>query len=347
MAEISEDELLAIQDKIDKLKQSKFKQQMLPAWRPVPSFGSTMVIFGVFGVIFLFLGVTLYIMSNKILSVTKQYDTDCLALNEILPQTLDNPDPNSGKPCTITLTVDAQIEPPIYVYYQLDNFYQNHRRYVKSRSNKQLLGNWLTKEELNDDCAPIITNDDIGRFYAVQNPDKPNDSVLLDKEAPAFPCGLVAKSLFNDTFTIKKDGEEIPFNKNDIAWASDKEHKFKNLEPAEMYTKQWYDIEKENFIVWMRTAGLPNFRKLYAKIEQTLEKGDYELEIVNNFDVSSFEGSKHFVLSTTNVLGGQNYFLAICYIIVGGLCIMFGVIFFIAYMGRKGQGNNQQNAQRQ
>jgi len=39
---------------------------MLPAWRPVPSFGSTMVIFGIFGVVFLTLGVTLYIMSDKI-----------------------------------------------------------------------------------------------------------------------------------------------------------------------------------------------------------------------------------------------------------------------------------------
>jgi len=26
------------------------------------------------------------------------------------------------------------MEGPVYVYYQLDNFYQNHRRYVKSRS---------------------------------------------------------------------------------------------------------------------------------------------------------------------------------------------------------------------
>ena len=71
MAEISEDDLLQIQEKIDKLKQSKFKQQMLPAWRPVPSFGSTMIIFGIFGFIFLSLGVTLYIMSNNIQSVTK------------------------------------------------------------------------------------------------------------------------------------------------------------------------------------------------------------------------------------------------------------------------------------
>lgn len=29
---------------------------------------------------------------------------------------------------------------PIYIYYELDNYYQNHRRYVKSRSSLQLLG---------------------------------------------------------------------------------------------------------------------------------------------------------------------------------------------------------------
>ena len=88
----------------------------------------------------------------------------------------------------------------------------------------------------------------------------------------------------------------------------------------------------------MRTAGLPNFRKLYGEIQSDLTKGKYLLEVDNQYDVSSFAGSKYFVLSTTNVLGGTNYFLAICYIIVGALCIMFGIIFFIAYMGRKKSG---------
>ena len=64
--EISDEDAMRIQEKVDKLKASKFKQQMLPAWRPVPSFGSTMVIFGIFGVVFLTLGVTLYVMSDKI-----------------------------------------------------------------------------------------------------------------------------------------------------------------------------------------------------------------------------------------------------------------------------------------
>ena len=34
-------------------------------------------------------------------------------------------------------------------------------------------------------------------------------------------------------------------------------------------------------------------------------------------------------------MGGRNYFLAICYICVGALCLMFAVIFFAAYMQRK------------
>ena len=64
--QLQEDEIERIQAKVDKLKQSKFKQQLLPAWRPVPSFGSTMIIFAVFGIVFLTLGIILYVMSDKI-----------------------------------------------------------------------------------------------------------------------------------------------------------------------------------------------------------------------------------------------------------------------------------------
>lgn len=34
-------------------------------------------------------------------------------------------------------------------------------------------------------------------------------------------------------------------------------------------------MEDEHFIVWMRMAGLPNFRKLWGRIEGGLEKGKY------------------------------------------------------------------------
>ena len=104
--EITEEDLVRIQEKIEKLKQSKFKQQMLPAWRPVPSFGSTMIIFGIFGLIFLTLGITLYVMSERIQGVIQKYD-DCVL----------------KEPCTKTINIDSDIPQPIYVYYQLDNFY--------------------------------------------------------------------------------------------------------------------------------------------------------------------------------------------------------------------------------
>ena len=217
--EISEEDLVRIQEKIEKLKQSKFKQQMLPAWRPVPSFGSTMIIFGIFGLIFLSLGITLYVMSERIQGIVRQYDS-C----------------PTGTTCDLEININNDIPTPVYVYYQLDNFYQNHRRYVKSRSNEQLMGNNLEVSQL-DDCDPIKTNKDLGRSESL-------DGTPLVEDAAAFPCGLVAKSVFNDTFTLKPKGEtsNIPIFFDDIAWKSDVDYKFKNLD-GNYKSIQWADVE--------------------------------------------------------------------------------------------------------
>jgi hypothetical protein len=132
---------------VEKLKASRFKQQMLPAWRPVPSFGSTMIIFAIFGIVFLCLGIVLYIMSDKIQEVQSgKYNAVCGGPTSTF--------------CEFSLLIEEDIEAPIYVYYQLENFYQNHRRYVKSKDAKQLAGNDRTVDELSD-CAPIITNADL------------------------------------------------------------------------------------------------------------------------------------------------------------------------------------------
>jgi hypothetical protein len=87
------------------------------------------------------------------------------------------------------------------------------------------------------------------------------------------------------------------------------------------------DLHLEHFIVWMRTAGLPNFRKVYGSIEGPLAAGKYTLQIYNAYDTSAFEGKKSFVLSTTNALGGKNNFMAGCYIITGSLSIIFSIVF--------------------
>ena len=59
------------------------------------------------------------------------------------------------------------------VYYGLTNFFQNHRSYVKSRDDSQLLGDVGKKP--SDDCKPF--QDEAGKPY--------------------IPCGAIANSLFS------------------------------------------------------------------------------------------------------------------------------------------------------
>jgi len=127
---------------------------MLPAWRPVPSFGSTMITFGLFGIVFLGLGIMLYVLSDKIQEVSVQYDDenvcDAPGTQSVGTETSDSTRNTTfstdGKTCNVPITIVADMAGPVFVYYQLDNFYQNHRRYVKSRDYKQLMGETRTIE---------------------------------------------------------------------------------------------------------------------------------------------------------------------------------------------------------
>ena len=42
--------------------------------------------------------------------------------------------------CFVQFNIQERMDPPIYVYYELEEFYQNHRRYGRSRCAPQLLG---------------------------------------------------------------------------------------------------------------------------------------------------------------------------------------------------------------
>lgn len=75
--DVDNEEKQRIRDKIEKLKQSKFKQQTLPAWRPVPTAMSTMLTFSVFSVIFLAIGIVLYVLSEQIFESSTQYNEVC------------------------------------------------------------------------------------------------------------------------------------------------------------------------------------------------------------------------------------------------------------------------------
>ena len=112
------------------------------------------------------------------------------------------------------------MDGPIYVYYQLDNFYQNHRWYVKSRSVKQLAGQDLDYDDVKSDCDPVVTNEEMGKKFSL-------NGTPLDQDAPANPCGLVALSIFNDKYEMKdEDGTPITIDSSEIAWETDVKNKY-------------------------------------------------------------------------------------------------------------------------
>ena len=50
------------------------------------------------------------------------------------------------------------------------------------------------------------------------------------------------------------------------------------------------------------------------------------------FPVDQFHGTKSIIISTRTVMGGRNPFLGIAYVVVGGICILLGVIFTVTHM---------------
>ena len=115
-----------------------------------------------------------------------------------------------------------EMEGSVYIYYGLTNFYQNHRRYVKSREDSQLQGD-VEKDLSSSDCDPF-------NIVTVNKTDGTGT-----EEKKYIPCGAIANSMFSDDITLSHVGsnnQETPIKliRTGIAWESDKRYKFKNPE---------------------------------------------------------------------------------------------------------------------
>ena len=71
----------------------------------------------------------------------------------------------------------------------------------------------------------------------------------------------------------------------------------------------------------MRPSGLPNFKKLWGKIHQPLDPGEYTLNVANNYRLPNWSDNKYVVLSTVGPAGGLNYLLPVEMLIVSLVCL--------------------------
>uniref|UniRef100_A0A8C7BHR8 Cell cycle control protein n=1 Tax=Neovison vison TaxID=452646 RepID=A0A8C7BHR8_NEOVI len=214
-----------------------------------------------------------------------------------------------------------EIEGNVYMYYKLYGFYQNLYRYILSRSNSQLMGTDL-KVSKSHDGTPIA------------------------------PCGAIANSIFNDTIILSYNLNssipiEVPMLRSGITWWTDKYVKFQNPRSKNLsiafagttkppsWAKPVYELDKEDpenngflnddFIVWMRAAAFPTFKKLYRRLNRIqyftegLPAGNYSFNITYNFPVTRFRGEKSVVLSTLTWSGGSNLFLGLAYTVTGAV----------------------------
>eukprot|EP00210_Caulerpa_lentillifera_P005761 g5508.t1 len=311
-------------------KDSKFRQQELLAFRPVLKPLHVVLLYLIVGAILIPLGAVCLDASRSVKELKKRYDDIKICQPR---DSSDNRDINQrmkdsgGKQCELNLTVPATLKPPIYVYYELTDYFQNHRRYVKSRNDRQLAGKSGGNME---DCKPKAELDE---------PINGSDSSRVIN-----PCGLTAWSYFNDTFSIQGlDGIDVYLDENDIAWKTDVEYKFGNYSPVNFNPEGSYKgggriegnvVDDEHFIVWMRTASLSSsFRKLYGVIHHELEENArLSLTIENNYNTYGFGGQKSIILSTTSWLGGQDEFLGVLQLTLGCASLLVGMVYFILHI---------------
>ncbi|KAF3449969.1 hypothetical protein FNV43_RR06048 [Rhamnella rubrinervis] len=297
----------------------QFTQQSLPACKPVltPKWVSswrTTICEGLF--LKMFFTVFGYL---QVVEIVDRYDAECIPeayKSNKMAYIKDNSIP---KNCSQFLKVYKRMKAPIYIYYQLDNYYQNHRRYVKSKSEQQLLHGLGSND--TSSCKPQESNNGL----------------------PIVPCGLIAWSLFNDTFTFIRGKSELKVSRKNIAWKSDRDHKFgKHVYPFNFQNGTLIGggklepsiplSDQEDLIVWMRTAALPSFRKLYGRIEEDLDTDDVVVvKLMNNYNTYSFGGKKKLVLSTSSWLGGKNDFLGAAYVFAGSSCIFVSLVFLLLH----------------
>jgi len=260
----------------------------------------------------LIFGIQLQTHNNAVIVQTIPYEASCSI-----------PEGDFEKACEFEATIAEDMVGPVYMYYRITNFYQNHRSFVMYISPPQLDGDDISETK---NCMDKMTTGE--------------DNKIL------VPCGHQGWSYFNDEINvtvsrgaasvcedISLNSMSVCTNQTNIALDVDKNLHFAASEDfdPEIHTrsKAQYNFEgslyrgpieipelnDESLMVWMRYAATSKFHKLHSIIHHDLQKGDeITISVNNKFDVKHFDGQKEIILSTMGSFGGQHVRLATIFI---------------------------------
>ncbi|KAF8374875.1 hypothetical protein PRIPAC_81304 [Pristionchus pacificus] len=270
-------------------KDTAWRQQRLPAIRPVLNAQCALPLTLTLGIACSIIGVFMYLSALNTYEVAVDY-TNCTDLITKKSEEKGDYVPTAKIVCVFPIELKNNFTNPVKFYYGLDGFYQNSRLYMASRSEMQLHG----KLDDTDGCSPLEMMVD------------PTDNI----KKPIAPCGVIADSLFNDTFSLHTTPDAstpstlVPFTARGIVSDYVRKQKFKNPDYGENETlcdafkgtvrpPSWQrdvctlgapttadEAERESvgtgflnidLIVWMRAAALPKFRKIYRVLDTEVD----------------------------------------------------------------------------
>lgn len=298
---------------------TRFSQQQLSGARPALSPVHTAKIALALAIPFLGVGGAIWNGVKGLDSIVERYD-DAVACrsgffssaSELASKISET---GAGTTCAVSVVAKKTLTAPVYVYYELGNYFQNHRAYVRDSDYFELAGG----EGANQGLCRTHEKTSTG--------------------AAIVPCGVQAWSYFNDTFSVKLDGVNAAINDDNIAWDADRKYRFGNFPAQNLNTDQATRggasvsgniRDDQHFVTWMRTAAFSKFRKLVGKIESDIPKGtNVTFVIGNRYNTYVFDGSKSIVLATNSWIGGYNPVLPALYLLVGSLMLILGVLSLV------------------
>lgn len=265
---------------------------------------SVFTLFG-FGVVFLAFGLCFRFLTEDLRTYSVRYDEICH---------------NVSSPCIVNIHIEQTLQGRIALLYELQEYYQNHRRMFNSKSYGQLGGKYVTNSLDLSGCSPVIT----------KGGSKSQNDLYI-------PCGLMALSFFTDYYRWLNTSVGT-FKETEIAQPSDVKHLFKPINAN--YTRGIRvlldkpdfpgETVNEHFIIWMRAAAMPTFLKLFARCDDcVIPAGDYPIEVKMNYPKSMFHGARSIVITKAGGLGSGSHFLGITFISTGSFSLFIALVFSI------------------